>query len=91
MAAGAGIKKGHQTERVIRQVDVAPTIARFKVYGCPLSAKGHRLTKYLKKCIKLQRKEGRLQYGLQTAWLKPEKGHGERFIRIGLMIQQKGG
>ncbi len=40
MAAGAGLKKGYQTERVIRQVDVAPTIAALLGVRMPAQCEG---------------------------------------------------
>lgn len=40
MAAGAGLKKGCQTERVIRQVDVAPTIAALLGVRMPAQCEG---------------------------------------------------
>ncbi|BAE82739.1 alkaline phosphatase family protein [Desulfitobacterium hafniense] len=40
IAAGQGIKQGYQTERVIRQVDVAPTIAALMGIGFPRECEG---------------------------------------------------
>ena len=40
VAAGQGIKKGLYTERVIRQVDVAPTIAALGGVRCPSKNEG---------------------------------------------------
>ena len=40
IAAGSGIKKGYKTERVIRQVDVAPTIATLLGTRMPAQCEG---------------------------------------------------
>ena len=40
IAAGQGIKKGYYTDRVIRQVDVAPTIAALAGVRCPAQNEG---------------------------------------------------
>ena len=39
-AAGAGIKKGIYTERIIRQVDVAPTVAAILGIAIPAQCEG---------------------------------------------------
>ena len=40
IAAGAGIKKGFETDRIIRQVDVAPTMAVLAGVRMPAQCEG---------------------------------------------------
>ena len=40
MAAGKGIKKGYKTERIIRQVDVTPTMATLMNVRMPAQCEG---------------------------------------------------
>ena len=39
-AAGAGIKQGYKTDRVIREVDVAPTVAAIMGISMPAQCEG---------------------------------------------------
>lgn len=49
IAAGAGIKENHRTERVIRQVDIVPTIAELMEGPVPAHCEGGTLYQILKK------------------------------------------